>query len=801
LPSYGSIDYSESLKDLHDKVRIAYLTAKENPKVYSDEWEKAIKFIQEKWNNTDPIANALKDKLSESLLFSDEVKDSTGAKAKRVYEIIQNLKLTKPTLLKIESTVEITDITFMEEESYGNDPAWKPNLPKNMVLTYEELGIDGNEDENELDEILSTYLSDKTDLLIYGFNYTIDGLDRKFIDKYKMLKEDKELNDFIIPNKPMYRIFEIDDMKELKGFTGEWVVQEKYDGMRIQIHKNKEIKIYSFNNNDITSKFDKQIKIMGDKDFPDCILDAEAVLYENDEPLHRADTISYVNSKKDDNAFEIKIHVFDIIRLKGEEVYKNKLEERLRLLMGEFTKLSDTYLQFPSKSNTRFADSLEDIEEYAKEIMKNPTSEGVMIKDAKSSYIVGKKKNPKWIKWKKFVDLDLIILDVRKNKNGTFSYTLGAGPMGDEEYKPVVEYNNRKYLSVGKALNTKITSEVGKIIRVKVDEVKKTNKGFSIYSAKVIEKPEVSEPEKIITLEFLSKDNKKSASDYNIEALTKSYAVTDNVHGIVELNTGIDTDGFVLSGFYQDNLMAKNAIIDIDLWKQELAEIYKKDSGKLMTTVSEIVERGKITKDKLIENLKNKIPNILKRVFSSSNIEKGIIGYIKERGDAYGILYDKDSASFYHDGKTMVKEPETLTKMQDDTYEIWKREDGDINFIYKYKDKVLSWRIEQDNNKDIYELFGKASKYLAEVENKVDKVKKLDEGKIKIGSQRDGYHEYILEGNMYKGKFHVRVVPIMNEDKWVAWTGYETKPTDKDSDEGLWNIQEDKYKNITYSNK
>ena len=801
MPSYGSIDYSESLKDLHDKVRIAYLTAKENPKVYSDEWEKAIKFIQEKWNNTDPIANALKDKLSESLLFSDEVKDSTGAKAKRVYEIIQNLKLTKPTLLKIESTVEITDITFMEEESYGNDPAWKPNLPKNMVLTYEELGIDGNEDENELDEILSTYLSDKTDLLIYGFNYTIDGLDRKFIDKYKMLKEDKELNDFIIPNKPMYRIFEIDDMKELKGFTGEWVVQEKYDGMRIQIHKNKEIKIYSFNNNDITSKFDKQIKIMGDKDFPDCILDAEAVLYENDEPLHRADTISYVNSKKDDNAFEIKIHVFDIIRLKGEEVYKNKLEERLRLLMGEFTKLSDTYLQFPSKSNTRFADSLEDIEEYAKEIMKNPTSEGVMIKDAKSSYIVGKKKNPKWIKWKKFVDLDLIILDVRKNKNGTFSYTLGAGPMGDEEYKPVVEYNNRKYLSVGKALNTKITSEVGKIIRVKVDEVKKTNKGFSIYSAKVIEKPEVSEPEKIITLEFLSKDNKKSASDYNIEALTKSYAVTDNVHGIVELNTGIDTDGFVLSGFYQDNLMAKNAIIDIDLWKQELAEIYKKDSGKLMTTVSEIVERGKITKDKLIENLKNKIPNILKRVFSSSNIEKGIIGYIKERGDAYGILYDKDSASFYHDGKTMVKEPETLTKMQDDTYEIWKREDGDINFIYKYKDKVLSWRIEQDNNKDIYELFGKASKYLAEVENKVDKVKKLDEGKIKIGSQRDGYHEYILEGNMYKGKFHVRVVPIMNEDKWVAWTGYETKPTDKDSDEGLWNIQEDKYKNITYSNK
>ena len=35
----------------------------------------------------------------------------------------------------------------------------------------------------------------------------------------------------------MYRIFELDDLKEIKGLSGEFVVQEKYDGMRIQIHK------------------------------------------------------------------------------------------------------------------------------------------------------------------------------------------------------------------------------------------------------------------------------------------------------------------------------------------------------------------------------------------------------------------------------------------------------------------------------------------------------------------------------------------------------------------------------------
>ena len=58
--------------------------------------------------------------------------------------------------------------------------------------------------------------------------------------------EEKADVDFLIPNKPMYRIFELDDMKEILGLSGEYVVQEKYDGMRVQIHKfNNKIKIFS----------------------------------------------------------------------------------------------------------------------------------------------------------------------------------------------------------------------------------------------------------------------------------------------------------------------------------------------------------------------------------------------------------------------------------------------------------------------------------------------------------------------------------------------------------------------------
>lgn len=908
-PETGRIDpLSRSLRNLYDKVRVAYLSARERPKDYKDEWSKIIEEIRDNWDSPNPIGDLLRDELSESLIYSEEVKDPQGAKAKRVYQNIKEVQeqtsLSKdpfrkkfgdklPKLLlnntqvyaiflhwayragrgALEGWEEVGDLKddFTEgyvgldltdgelfrwlETNYGEDvdvkrlkrkmqPAremlyevytkensassWQqltdtkrilkefekvininniewlsnaPDDPSSIIVSYSDLKIDGGEEESVITEKIEDFLIAEYGERIWNFNYTIEGIDKDFSLKYAMLKEDKELNEFIIPNKPMYRIFEIDDMKEIKGFSGDYVVQEKYDGMRIQIHKDKEIKIYSFNQRDITRKFDKQVELMSDKDFPKCILDAEVVLYENDEPLHRADTISYINSKRDDSAFELRIHVFDIIRLNGEHIWKNKLEERLQTLMGNFNKVSHRQIQFPTKSNTRFADSLEDIEEYAMEIMKNPTSEGVIIKDAKSSYIVGKKKNPKWIKWKKFVDLDLIILEVRKNKNGTFSYTLGAGPLGDEEYKPIVRYKNKDYLNVGKALNTKIKSEEGNIIRVKVDEVKKTKTGFSIYSAKVIEKPEVTEPEKIITLEFLSKDNKKSASDYSIEALKKSYTITDNIHGMVDLNTTYDTEGFVLSGFLQDNLMAKNALIDIDLWKQELANIHKKDSGKLMSIISEIVYEGEITKQDLVKKLKQRAPDIIKRIFSDGDIEKGLLLYIKERGEAFGILYNKERQKFYHDDKTLVKDPETIGKMEENTYEIWRREDGDLNFIYQIKEKTFSWRIEQDKIEDMYELFGKAERFLTEYDNKPQKDKKIDEGSIKIGSQRDGYHEYFLKGKMYSGKIHFRVVKIMEEDKWIVFTGYKEEPTDKDSDEGLWDISEDKYINITFSDK
>ena len=79
---------------------------------------------------------------------------------------------------------------------------------------------------------------------------------RKNWDKTVSLEKAMKAEEhFLVPNKPMYRIFEIDDLEQLRGFTGKWVVQEKYEGMRIQIHKiDDQVKIFSFNGKDISKK-------------------------------------------------------------------------------------------------------------------------------------------------------------------------------------------------------------------------------------------------------------------------------------------------------------------------------------------------------------------------------------------------------------------------------------------------------------------------------------------------------------------------------------------------------------------
>jgi hypothetical protein len=605
------------------------------------------------------------------------------------------------------------------------------------------------------------------------------------MNKPMLVKEEKS-TPFIVPNKPMYRIFSIDDLREIKGLTDEFIIQEKYDGLRVQVHKkDKDITIYSFNGNDITSKFPKCVEYLEKAEAKNFILDGEAVLYKDGEPLVRADTLAHIN-KKVDSKEDIKIHVFDIMQYDDESVAMEKLEDRMKILIGEFSGLTNEVVLFPTKKNTREADSYDEIEEYAMEIMENPTSEGVVIKDAKSSYVIGKKKNPKWIKWKKVIDLDVLVLSKRTNKNGSFTYIVGVGPV-EEGTPKATEHNGNFYAEVGKTTNTKADVEEGKIIRVKVDEVMgNEKKGYSLYNAKFHEIPEVTESDKLITLEFLTKNGKKSLADYKVEALKKSYVLTDGVHGIAKMDLELNMDGLVFHGFKQKNLMSKNAEPDIEIWKKEIKRAYGKDNGRFMTFVQNILQKeGTKSLEEIFKRGMSHDPNLMNRLFGDEKGMDKMKKRLMQAGEAYGIT---GKNRFFYDGKAIAKMDEKKAE-----FTMWLGKNEKIYFIIKHEDFENNWEVDIESKENIYDFLGEAGKYPVSLVSTVEDDMLIDKGNLMLGAQRHGYHEYILNGEDIKSKLHIRFLPVKDEKMWLAWTGYETEPAPESSDDGLNDARGDKY--------
>ena len=448
---------SRRIQRLFEGVRAAYLSAKQDPKEYSKAWKKEVDALYEDYNATDDLASALREVINEDDIESSDAKNPESNTASKIYEAVKELRYesehvkdpfvkkfkdqTLESLMK-DKGVLASFIHWAMRRSKNALPieVWEKYLPRGDQITDGYVGLDLHSKDIPL-YIMEHYGEKKdTQAVKAKVKAAMGLLERIYKEHYseskwklllgvEILKEEKEDIDFITPNKPMYRIFELDDINELKGFTGEWLVQEKYDGMRVQLHKiDDKVKIYSFNGKDITDKCPKQVEILKQKKFGECILDAELMLFEKDRPLHRAKVVSHV-FKGVETEGDLKVHVFDIMRHNDRDMTEEPLQDRIQILFQNYSMHSDELLAFPSKKDTRIADSIKDIGEYAKEIMKIPTAEGVVIKDLTSTYIRGARKNPKWIKWKKFVDLDLVVLDKSSTKSNMFSYTLGAGPL------------------------------------------------------------------------------------------------------------------------------------------------------------------------------------------------------------------------------------------------------------------------------------------------------------------------------------------------------------------------------------
>lgn len=272
-----------------------------------------------------------------------------------------------------------------------------------------------------------------------------------------------------------------------------------------------------------------------------------------------------------------------------------------------------------------------------------------------------------------------------------------------------------------------------------------------------------------------------------MEALKKGITITDNIHGSATL-IAKSMDGFTIYGFNENNLMSKNAIADLDMWKQEAEMALKTIQGKLRASIKQFV-KGK-GKPQTIGDLHN---------FLAGNHAGDYESVLESDKNKLGSWVQASEGMSYTNGKISVDDSEIQKESEKAEFKVYSRKDGNLDFIVNYKGENLSWYIDLDSDDDIFSLFGKATKFPAQISTNVSKEKLIDFGEVEIGVQRHGYHEYILNGNKFETKIHFRVVPVEGKDMWLAWTGYEQKPVDKDTDEGIWNIYEDQFKGLKYT--
>ena len=261
---------SKRVLDFFERTRYSYLSAKEDPSKYGKKWRATVKSIRESFDGLDSFTRVLKKYIDEDTVFDDGAEDPNSTQAKRLYDAVKEMRfqskeVSDPFAKRFKGSVleELLDnpetmLKFIHYALRNDKKVLEPSIlavkdiePDDITVGLSGLDLEvddislyiiehygGGKDSKKVESKVKAGM-ELLDLLMLSKNSKEELEELKDIEKSKTKSgvTEKSISDFIIPNKPMYRIFEIDDIKELKGFSGEWYVQEKYDGMRVQLHK------------------------------------------------------------------------------------------------------------------------------------------------------------------------------------------------------------------------------------------------------------------------------------------------------------------------------------------------------------------------------------------------------------------------------------------------------------------------------------------------------------------------------------------------------------------------------------
>lgn len=227
-------------------------------------------------------------------------------------------------------------------------------------------------------------------------------------------------------------------LNEIINEMGLAICETKYDGIRLQIHRNEdEITIFTRRLENITNALPEIVDML-DEHLPheNYIVEGEVIAIQDGKPLSFQNVLHRVRRKHDiDKAIEnvpLKLFLFDLLFYKVPMLDEPLIERRKKL-----TEIVDTTPDNLNLSNMVYGttETIPEIEELF-ELSINQHHEGIMIKDANEPYIPGLR-GKKMLKWKAEPEtLDMIVLGgthgIGKRANFIGSYLVGLKGENDE---------------------------------------------------------------------------------------------------------------------------------------------------------------------------------------------------------------------------------------------------------------------------------------------------------------------------------------------------------------------------------
>ena len=192
----------------------------------------------------------------------------------------------------------------------------------------------------------------------------------------------------------------LNSAKEIIDQMGKVVVEYKYDGMRLQIHKNGDkVSLYTRNLERITDQYPDVVKYAQQNiKVQSAILEGECVTVDPagymlpfQELMHRRRKYEIDDKVKE---FPVHMYLFDALLIDGKDMMTKGLLERRNSLKNSIKETDDFKL-----SHAMISDNVVEIEKFFESSIENGC-EGLMMKDMNSTYQAGAR-GWSWVKLKR----------------------------------------------------------------------------------------------------------------------------------------------------------------------------------------------------------------------------------------------------------------------------------------------------------------------------------------------------------------------------------------------------------------